>query len=115
MKNTINRVYGTSFLNKRFNWIPFITWRGKTQRSQKIRKELELFAFSQSGSRFTIMLPKGCIERTIRAILKKHKKALWASSTPHIGQKELYVTSGHYAKYGADSFQPPPHEGEEFY
>jgi threonyl-tRNA synthetase len=57
------------------------------------------------------------LRERLEQFLKAQKKAGYEQVIPHIGQKELYVTSGHYAKYGADSFQPitTPHEGEEFY
>ncbi|HRR49093.1 MAG TPA: threonine--tRNA ligase, partial [Bacteroidales bacterium] len=87
---------------------------------RKIGKELELFAFSQKvGQGLPLWLPKGAqlrerLENFLRIVQKKG--GYLPVITPHIGQKELYVTSGHYAKYGADSFQPihTPQEGEEF-
>jgi threonyl-tRNA synthetase len=87
---------------------------------RKLGKELELFAFSSKvGQGLPLWLPKGAALRsTLEEFLKKaQKKAGYQMViTPHIGQKELYVTSGHYAKYGADSFQPiqTPKEDEEF-
>jgi threonyl-tRNA synthetase len=83
-------------------------------------KELELFAFSQKvGQGLPLWLPKGAAlrDRLEQFLKRAQKKAGYEQVvTPHIGQKELYVTSGHYAKYGADSFQPihTPAEGEEF-
>jgi threonyl-tRNA synthetase len=63
-----------------------------------------------------LWLPKGAALRKIRTILEKAQKKVMSKSPTHWSE-ELYVTSGHYAKYGADSFQPitTPHEGEEFY
>jgi threonyl-tRNA synthetase len=83
-------------------------------------KELELFTFSKKvGLGLPLWLPKGAElrERLENFLKKAQKKAGYEMVvTPHIGQKELYVTSGHYEKYGADSFQPikTPNEGEEF-
>ncbi len=87
---------------------------------RKIGKELELFAFSQKvGQGLPLWLPKGArLRENLENFLKKVQKAHGYEPviTPHIGNKELYVTSGHYAKYGKDSFQPitTPQEGEEF-
>ncbi|MBR5454785.1 MAG: threonine--tRNA ligase, partial [Rikenellaceae bacterium] len=87
---------------------------------RKLGKELELFAFSQRvGQGLPLWLPKGTalrdrLEQFLRAVQKKH--GYEQVITPHIGNKDLYVTSGHYAKYGKDSFQPihTPYEGEEY-
>jgi len=87
---------------------------------RKIGKELELFAFSQKvGQGLPLWLPKGArlrenLENFLKRLQVKH--GYEPVITPHIGNKELYVTSGHYAKYGKDSFQPinTPAEGEEF-
>jgi len=87
---------------------------------RKIGKELELFAFSQNvGQGLPLWLPKGAMLRErLENFLKKvqRKYGYVPVITPHIGNKQLYVTSGHYAKYGEDSFQPinTPAEGEEF-
>jgi threonyl-tRNA synthetase len=92
----------------------------KRRDHRKLGKELELFAFSAKvGQGLPLWLPKGAAlrERLEQFLKKAQKKAGYEQvATPHIGQKELYVTSGHYAKYGADSFQPinTPAEGEEF-
>jgi threonyl-tRNA synthetase len=92
----------------------------KRRDHRKLGKELELFAFSQKvGQGLPLWLPKGAAlrDRLEQFLKKAQKKAGYEQVvTPHIGQKELYVTSGHYAKYGADSFQPinTPAEGEEF-
>lgn len=88
---------------------------------RKLGKELELFTFSQKvGQGLPLWLPKGAAlrERLENFLKKAQRKAGYDQViTPHIGNKELYVTSGHYAKYGADSFQPirTPDVDEEFY
>ena len=92
----------------------------KKRDHRKLGKELDLFHFSQRvGQGLPLWLPKGAAlrDRLEQFLKKAQKKAGYEQViTPHIGQKELYVTSGHYAKYGADSFQPinTPAEGEEF-
>jgi len=92
----------------------------KQRDHRKLGKELDLFTFSQRvGQGLPLWLPKGAAlrERLENFLKKAQKKAGYDQViTPHIGSKELYVTSGHYAKYGADSFQPilTPDEGEEF-
>jgi|TARA_R110000737_G_scaffold134572_1_gene165896 threonyl-tRNA synthetase len=92
----------------------------KQRDHRKLGKELDLFHFSQRvGQGLPLWLPKGAAlrERLENFLKKAQKKGGYDQViTPHIGSKELYVTSGHYAKYGADSFQPilTPDEGEEF-
>ena len=92
----------------------------KTRDHRKLGKELELFTFSQRvGQGLPLWLPKGAAlrERLENFLKKAQKKAGYEQViTPHIGSKELYVTSGHYEKYGADSFQPikTPDANEEF-
>ena len=92
----------------------------KKRDHRKLGKELELFTFSQKvGQGLPLWLPKGAAlrERLEQFLKKAQKKAGYEMViTPHIGQKELYVTSGHYEKYGKDSFQPihTPKEDEEF-
>ncbi|MFK7922394.1 MAG: threonine--tRNA ligase [Bacteroidia bacterium] len=92
----------------------------KKRDHRKIGKELELFAFSEKvGMGLPMWLPKGTrLRETLVDFLKKvqEKEGYQQVITPHIGKKALYVTSGHYEKYGKDSFQPitTPHEGEEF-
>ncbi|MCB0439486.1 MAG: threonine--tRNA ligase, partial [Mangrovimonas sp.] len=92
----------------------------KKRDHRKLGKELELFTFSSKvGQGLPLWLPKGAAlrERLENFLKKAQKKAGYEMVvTPHIGQKELYVTSGHYAKYGQDSFQPihTPKEDEEF-
>ena len=92
----------------------------KARDHRKLGKELELFAFSQRvGQGLPLWLPKGAaLRERLENFLKKAQKAGGYDQviTPHIGSKELYVCSGHYAKYGTDSFQPinTPDEDEEF-
>ena len=92
----------------------------KRRDHRKLGKELELFAFSEKvGMGLPLWLPKGTMlrERLENFMRKAQTRAGYQQVvTPHIGSKELYVTSGHYEKYGADSFQPirTPNEGEEF-
>jgi threonyl-tRNA synthetase len=93
----------------------------KRRDHRKLGKEMELFAFSEKvGMGLPLWLPKGTMlrERLEQFMRKAQMKAGYQPVvTPHIGSKELYVTSGHYEKYGADSFQPikTPNEGEEFF
>ncbi|MCV9386441.1 threonine--tRNA ligase [Reichenbachiella ulvae] len=93
----------------------------KKRDHRKLGKELELFTFSQKvGQGLPLWLPKGAMlrERLENFLKKAQVKAGYDPVvTPHIGNKELYVTSGHYEKYGEDSFQPihTPNEGEEFF
>jgi threonyl-tRNA synthetase len=93
----------------------------KKRDHRKLGKELELFAFSEKvGMGLPLWLPKGAAlrERLVQFLTKAQVKAGYEQViTPHIGHKNLYVTSGHYEKYGADSFQPikTPQEGEEFF
>lgn len=117
----LTRVYGISFpKQKDLTEYLLMLEEAKKRDHRKLGKELELFAFSQRvGQGLPLWLPKGAAlrERLEQFLKKAQKKAGYEQVvTPHIGQKELYVTSGHYAKYGADSFQPihTPVEGEEF-
>ena len=117
----LTRVYGTSFpKQKDLTDYLLLLEEAKRRDHRKLGKELELFAFSQKvGQGLPLWLPKGAAlrDRLEQFLKKAQKKAGYEQVvTPHIGQKELYVTSGHYAKYGADSFQPihTPAEGEEF-
>jgi threonyl-tRNA synthetase len=93
----------------------------KKRDHRKLGKELELFAFSENvGMGLPLWLPKGAAlrERLVQFLTKAQLKSGYLQvATPHIGNKKLYITSGHYEKYGADSFQPirTPHEGEEFF
>ncbi len=117
----LTRVYGISF-PKQKDLTEYLTLLEEAKRRdhRKLGKELELFAFSAKvGQGLPLWLPKGAALRDrLEQFLKKAQKAAGYEQvvTPHIGQKELYVTSGHYAKYGADSFQPihTPADGEEF-
>ena len=92
----------------------------KKRDHRKIGKEMELFTFSQRvGQGLPLWLPKGAaLRERLENFLKKLQKSYGYLPvvTPHIGNKDLYVTSGHYAKYGKDSFQPihTPQEGEEY-
>ncbi|MEW7280811.1 threonine--tRNA ligase [Aquimarina sp. 2201CG1-2-11] len=117
----LTRVYGTSFpKQKELKEYLELLEEAKKRDHRKLGKELELFTFSQKvGQGLPLWLPKGTAlrDRLEQFLKKAQKKAGYQMvATPHIGQKELYVTSGHYAKYGEDSFQPihTPNEGEEF-
>ena len=117
----LTRVYGISFpKQKDLSEYLELLEEAKRRDHRKLGKELELFAFSPKvGQGLPLWLPKGAAlrDRLEQFLKKAQKKAGYEQvATPHIGQKELYVTSGHYAKYGADSFQPihTPAEGEEF-
>ncbi|QYJ67412.1 threonine--tRNA ligase [Flavobacterium litorale] len=117
----LTRVYGISFpKQKELTEYLQLLEEAKRRDHRKLGKELELFTFSQKvGQGLPLWLPKGAAlrERLEQFLKKAQKKAGYEQViSPHIGQKELYVTSGHYAKYGADSFQPinTPNEGEEF-
>ena len=119
--NQLTRVYGISFpKQKMLTEYLAILEEAKKRDHRKLGKELELFTFSQKvGQGLPLWLPKGAALRArLEDFLKKaQKKAGYEMvMTPHIGQKELYITSGHYAKYGEDSFQPiqTPKEDEEF-
>lgn len=117
----LTRVYGISFpkLKDLTDYLALLE-EAKKRDHRKLGKELELFTFSKKvGQGLPLWLPKGAaLRERLETFLKKaQKKAGYEMVvTPHIGQKELYVTSGHYAKYGADSFQPihTPKEDEEF-
>ena len=119
--NQLTRVYGISFPKQKMltEYLELLE-EAKKRDHRKLGKELELFTFSAKvGQGLPLWLPKGAIlrDRLEQFLKKAQKKAGYEMViTPHIGQKELYVTSGHYAKYGADSFQPihTPKEGEEF-
>lgn len=117
----LTRVYGISFpKQKDLTEYLHLLEEAKKRDHRKLGRELELFTFSTKvGQGLPLWLPKGAAlrERLENFLKKAQKKAGYEMVvTPHIGQKELYVTSGHYEKYGADSFQPilTPNEGEEF-
>ena len=117
----LTRIYGISFPKKAMldEYLQMLE-EAKKRDHRKLGKELELFTFSQRvGQGLPLWLPKGAelrdrLERFLRKIQKEH--GYQQVITPHIGNKDLYVTSGHYAKYGKDSFQPihTPFEGEEY-
>ena len=117
----LTRIYGITFPQKKMldEYIALME-EAKKRDHRKIGKELELFTFSpRVGAGLPLWLPKGAalrerLEQFLRKVQKEY--GYLPVITPHIGQKELYVTSGHYAKYGADSFRPitTPQEGEEF-
>lgn len=117
----LTRIYGITF-PKQMMLEEYLVMmeEAKKRDHRKIGKELELFTFSAKvGQGLPLWLPKGAalrerLENFLKKVQKEHGYV--QVLTPHIGQKELYETSGHYAKYGADSFQPihTPNEGEEF-
>jgi len=117
----LTRVYGISFPKQKMlkEYLELLE-EAKKRDHRKLGKELELFAFSNKvGQGLPLWLPKGAAlrERLENFLKKAQKKAGYQQVvTPHIGHKNLYVTSGHYEKYGQDSFQPikTPKEGEEF-
>ena len=117
----LTRIYGVSFLkNKELTEYLVLLEEAKKRDHRKLGKELELFTFSERvGSGLPLWLPKGAALRD--RLIDFMKKAQTSTgylpvATPHIGHKDLYVCSGHYDKYGEDSFQPinTPNEGEEF-
>lgn len=117
----LTRIYGITFpKQKELEEYLFIMEEAKKRDHRKLGKELELFAFSEKvGMGLPLWLPKGTIlrERLEQFMRKAQIKAGYDPVvTPHIGGKALYVTSGHYEKYGKDSFQPihTPDQGEEF-
>jgi threonyl-tRNA synthetase len=117
----LTRIYGITF-QKQAELTEHLEKLEEAKRRdhRKLGKELELFTFSQKvGQGLPLWLPKGAaLRERLENFLKKvqRKEGYDQVITPHIGSKELYVTSGHYAKYGADSFQPirTPDESEEF-
>jgi len=117
----LTRIYGISFpKQKELKEHLALLEEAKKRDHRKLGKELELFTFSQKvGQGLPLWLPKGAAlrERLENFLKKAQKKAGYEMViSPHIGHKELYITSGHYEKYGADSFQAikTPNEGEEF-
>lgn len=118
----LTRIYGITFTkNAELNEYLEKLEEAKKRDHRKLGKELELFTFSQKvGQGLPLWLPKGAaLRERLENFLKKAQKAAGYQQviTPHIANKELYVTSGHYDKYGADSFQPirTPDPNEEFY
>jgi threonyl-tRNA synthetase len=120
-RKQLTRIYGITFPKQKelTEYLEFLE-EAKKRDHRKLGKELELFAFSEKvGMGLPLWLPKGTLlrERLENFLRKAQVKAGYQSvATPHIGHKNLYVTSGHYEKYGKDSFQPirTPNEGEEF-
>lgn len=117
----LTRLYGITFPKKKLlDEYLLMLEEAKKRDHRKIGKELQLFAFSQTvGAGLPLWLPKGTqLRMRLEDFLKKIQREFDYDQviTPHIGHKQLYVTSGHYAKYGKDSFQPikTPEEGEEF-
>jgi threonyl-tRNA synthetase len=120
-KPQLTRIYGISFpKQKELTEYLALLEEAKKRDHRKLGKELELFTFSQKvGQGLPLWLPKGAAlrERLENFLKEAQKKAGYEQViSPHIGNKKLYMTSGHYEKYGADSFQPiqTPAEGEEF-
>ncbi len=120
-RRQLTRIYGITFPKKKMldDYLVLLE-EAKKRDHRKIGKELELFTFSQNvGQGLPLWLPKGTqLRLKLEDFLKRIQKEYGYQQvmTPHIGNKMLYVTSGHYAKYGKDSFQPihTPEEGEEF-
>ncbi len=118
----LTRIYGVSFPNQKEldEYLVFLE-EAKKRDHRKLGKELELFTFSEKvGAGLPLWLPKGAMlrERLQQFLQKAQIESGYVQViTPHIGSKNLFVTSGHYEKYGADSFQPikTPVEGEEFF
>ncbi len=118
----LTRVYGITFpKEKELKEYLVLLEEAKKRDHRKLGKELELFTFSEKvGMGLPLWLPKGAMlrERLIQFMQKAQTKSGYLPVvTPHIALKELYVCSGHYEKYGADSFQPinTPQEGEQFF
>ncbi len=121
-RKQMTRVYAVTFpKQKELEEYLVLLEEAKRRDHRKLGKELELFAFSEKvGMGLPLWLPKGAMlrERLENFLRRAQVRAGYLPViTPHIASKELYVTSGHYAKYGADSFQPirTPDEGEEFF
>lgn len=120
-RKQLTRIYGISFpKQKELTEYLEMLEEAKKRDHRKLGKELELFTFSQRvGQGLPMWLPKGAaLRERLENFLKKAqiKAGYQGVMTPHIGSKDLYVTSGHYEKYGEDSFRPinTPDEGEEF-
>ncbi|MBV2226749.1 MULTISPECIES: threonine--tRNA ligase [Sphingobacterium] len=120
-RKQLTRIYGVTFpkASELTEYLKFIE-EAKKRDHRKLGKELELFAFSEKvGMGLPLWLPKGtALRQKLQDFLQKAqiKAGYEPVITPHIGHKQLYITSGHYEKYGADSFQPinTPVDGEEF-
>jgi threonyl-tRNA synthetase len=121
-RQQMTRIYGVSFPKQKelTDYLELLE-EAKKRDHRKLGQELELFMFSERvGAGLPIWLPKGnALRERLMNFLREEqeKRGYKLVTTPHIGKKELYVTSGHYAKYGEDSFQPikTPRENEEFY
>jgi threonyl-tRNA synthetase len=118
----LTRIYGITFLkNKDLTEYLTLLEEAKKRDHRKLGKELQLFTFSERvGQGLPLWLPKGtALREKLVDFMKRAQTKMGYEQviTPHIGNKELYVCSGHYEKYGEDSFQPikTPNEGEEFY
>ena len=120
-RQQLTRIYGITFPKKSMldEYLQLLE-EARKRDHRKLGKEMELFTFSQRvGLGLPLWLPRGAVMRNILENFLRKKQAelgYLPVVTPHIGAKELYVTSGHYAKYGKDSFQPirTPQEGEEY-
>ncbi len=120
-KKQLTRIYGVTFpkASELTEYLLMIE-EAKKRDHRKLGKELELFAFSEKvGMGLPLWLPKGAAlrERLVNFLTKAQSKAGYEQViTPHIGHKNLYITSGHWEKYGKDAFQSikTPQEGEEF-
>ena len=120
-REQLTRIYGVTFPKKSMldEYLQMLE-EAKKRDHRKLGKEMELFTFSaRVGLGLPLWLPRGAVMRnTLENFLRKKQAELGYLPvvSPHIGGKELYVTSGHYAKYGKDSFQPihTPQEGEEY-
>jgi threonyl-tRNA synthetase len=121
-RKQLTRIYGVTFTKaSELTEYLHILEEAKKRDHRKLGKELELFTFSEKvGMGLPLWLPKGAAlrEKLVNFLQKAQVKSGYEQVvTPHIGHKNLYITSGHYEKYGADSFQPikTPQEGEEFF
>ena len=120
-RQQLTRIYGITFPKKSMldEYLKLLE-EARKRDHRRLGKEMELFTFSQRvGLGLPLWLPRGAVMRNILENFLRKKQAelgYLPVVTPHIGAKELYVTSGHYAKYGKDSFQPirTPQEGEEY-
>ncbi len=120
-RQQLTRIYGITFPKKSMlDEYLLVLEEAKKRDHRKLGKEMELFMFSQRvGQGLPLWLPRGAVMRyELESFLRRklNESGYFPVVTPHIGSKQLYVTSGHYAKYGKDSFQPihTPQEGEEY-
>lgn len=121
-RKQLTRLYGITFpKQKELEEYLVLLEEAKKRDHRKLGKDLDLFTFSEKvGAGLPLWLPKGAAlrERLINFMKQAQESSGYEQvATPHIALKDLYVTSGHYEKYGKDSFQPikTPHEGEEFF